>query len=90
MKVLEIARMIKKEHYPDFYKRLIDLIGLERTLQLAYEFEGETLYIQKLDVVARAIRNKEIRNEFTGGNYKELAKKYNLCESYIREIISNK
>ena len=74
---------------PEKYHHLVNLIGIENVLLLSKDFGGTMLYIPKHDSLAKEIRNEKIRKEFNGGNYKELTKKYNLCESQIRNIINS-
>lgn len=48
------------------------------------------MYIPKEDNITRPIRNAMMKDEFTGSNVKELAKKYQLSEVQIRSIIALK
>jgi Mor family transcriptional regulator len=48
------------------------------------------LYLPKLDALIRKIRDEKIRNEFNGGNYRELAIKYKLTEVWVRQIVDEK
>ena len=79
---------IKSKDVPEKYQQLVDAIGFENFLQLSCNFGGTEVYIPKSDMLVKAIRNDRIKQEFNGGNYKELALKYNLSESQIRNIIN--
>lgn len=72
---------------PKKYQDLVELIGIEGLLNIAKDYGGTMLYVPKYDSLTKEIRNEKIRQEFNG-NYKELTKKYNLCESQIRNIIN--
>ncbi len=61
----------------DAYKHLIDIYG------------GTTVYIPKADWFDRTVRNKAIRSEFTGYNFRELGKKYGLTDVQIRNIVAD-
>lgn len=80
---------ITEEMIPDTYKNVAETVGAKNLLKLAQEYGGTMIYIPKFDSLTRIIRDKKIKQEFNGGNYKELALKYNLCESSIRNIINN-
>lgn len=80
---------ITEEMIPDTYKDVAEVIGAKSLLKLAQEYGGTMIYIPKFDSLTRIIRDKKIKQEFNGGNYKELALKYNLCESSIRNIINS-
>lgn len=79
---------IKSKDVPEKYQQLVAAIGFENFLQLSCSFGGTEVYIPKSDMLVKAIRNDRIKQEFNGGNYKELALKYNLSESQIRNIIN--
>mgnify|MGYP005835036007 CR=1 FL=1 len=78
------------DELPEEYKELASIIGIENLMKLTQRYGGAALYIPKYDSVTKTIRNKRIKEEFNGGNYKELALKYNLCETWIRNIINSK
>lgn len=67
-----------------------DLVGLDIFKELVRKCGGTYMYIPKEDNITRPIRNAMIKNEFTGSNVKELAKKYQLSEVQIRSIIALK
>ncbi|WP_206460651.1 Mor transcription activator family protein [Anaerovorax sp. IOR16] len=75
---------------PEFYQQVVSIIGVDNFLNLCKEIGGTNMYIPKLDSVIRPIRDKKIRKEFNGANYKDLAIKYNLCERWVRDIINPK
>lgn len=73
---------------PEAYKEIAKLIGVENTIILCKNFGGGMIYIPKCDSIVKPARDKKIRFEFDGMNYKKLAIKYNLSESTIRNIIN--
>lgn len=81
---------IRTEDLPDPYGDIADLIGKENTLLLASSFSGTTIYLPKLNKVTAKIRNAQIRKEFNGGNYKQLAKKYGVSEAWVRIVVKGK
>lgn len=73
----------------DECRQIAGIIGLEALIELARARGGEKLYIPKVDQLAIGARNRMICAQFKAGcNYRELARRYNLTETWIREIIS--
>ncbi len=73
----------------DEHKEIASVIGVEAFLRLCEHYGGSNLYIPKRDSVIRYVRDTEIKNEFDGGNYRKLARKYHLSESHVRKIVAN-
>lgn len=71
-------------------KQLAELIGLDNFKLLLNAYGGVSIYIPKPDSFAAVARNESIREDFNGYNFKELARKYNLTEVWIRSIVSDK
>ncbi len=78
------------EMLPEVYKELARVVGVNGLLSLTKEFGGIRLYIPKRDKLIRTIRDSNIRNEYPNMTYKELAIRYNLSESRVREILNDK
>lgn len=66
---------------------IADCIGLENFKNLVRTFGGSTISIKVAKNIALDYRNKQICSEFNGGNYKQLARKYNLSENSVYRII---
>ena len=69
--------------------QIIKLIGLENFIKLCDFFGGESLYFPKPKSKELVERNKKIKEEFDGKNYKNLSIKYNICERHIRRIVNS-
>ncbi len=54
------------------------------------EYGGTCFYIPKMDKIERMERNEQIKAEFDGYNFRELAQKFSLTEVSIRSIVSDK
>ena len=65
--------------------RVAEIIGKANTKKLIYEFGGTLLYIPKEGF--KSERDTNIIKEYDGYNSKKLAKKYDLCEKQIKNII---
>lgn len=48
---------------------------------------GSRISIPTLKYLERIERNKQIRNAFYGGNYRELATRFGLTENMIRRVV---
>lgn len=83
----EIIAEIDVQQLPYPYSRMAPKIGLRAAMETAQMFGGTHQYFPKLESALRSARDKLIRKEFTGTNYKELALKYGLTEMWIREIV---
>lgn len=85
----EAALTIRASDLNEEQLQLAELIGLDNFKKLVLTFGGLNLYIPKKDSFNRAARNEEIRQKFTGANFKELAAEYDLTEVQIRSIVND-
>lgn len=76
------------EELPATYQSLARILGVELTLKLAEELGGTSIYLPKTDKLIQQLRDRKIRDEFDGGNHKTLARRYQLSESRIRQILA--
>ena len=65
-------------------QQVAELIGLDNYKRLVSVFGGLSIYIPKADAWERMARDEQIREEFDGYNFKELAGRYGLTEVRIR------
>jgi len=68
---------------------IADTIGMNNTVKLMELFGGCAVYIPMIDRVQKKSRDRMIRSEFNGSNYRDLADKYNLSVVWIRKIVGN-
>ncbi|GAB2022095.1 hypothetical protein RyT2_11690 [Pseudolactococcus yaeyamensis] len=66
----------------------VDKLGLDVYRELLVDFGGSSVYFPKLESFEREKRNEKIFSEFDGSNYRLLAQRYGLSESYVRALIS--
>lgn len=69
-------------------RAIADTIGIDAYIKLVKNYGGTSIYILKEDSLIKDIRDEKIRAEFNGYNYNTLAKKYNLTDRTIRDIIN--
>ena len=63
---------------------------MEAFRNLVRSFNGTSIYIPKIESLEKAVRDELIKEEFDGRNYRELALKYGLTETWIRNIVLDK
>ena len=80
---------IQIEDLPVELAGIAEVIGLPAVLQLVEIYGGEAIYINKRESVYRAARDRQIRAEFNGRNYRELAQEYGLTVSMVRQIVGS-
>ncbi len=88
--MLDIEKITSLEQLSGDQREIAEIVGLEAYRKLVANYGGMCVYIYKPETILRELRNAEICNEFNGCNYRELAKKYDLSEKTVREIVSGK
>jgi Mor family transcriptional regulator len=82
---------IKPEDAPnENVKDLIDVVGFDAVLKMSEVYGGEYIYYPKYDSWCAGERNRRIKREFNGCNYRELSKRYGVTPLYCREIIAGR
>ncbi len=80
---------IDVKNLSDEQRAVIDCIGMDNYRKLAATFGGGFIYISKPLPIDRESRNEEIIREYNNGNsYKNIARKYQLSEVWVRKIIA--
>lgn len=72
---------------PEPYRTIARETDVKTALSLSRLFGGSSMYFPKADRALQSIRNQRIVTEFNGGNITRLARKYNLTETRIRQIL---
>lgn len=85
----DLAKNYSHEIKPPF-DNLLDKIGFNALYALIEDFGGSSIYIPNKKSLFRNCIAIQINKEFNGGNYRELALKYGLCERTIRNITNKK
>lgn len=74
---------------PEPYASFAKQVGVKAALELAILYGGMTIYLPKLETSMRDLRDRTIKKEFTGYNAKELSKKYDITESWLRRVVGD-
>jgi Mor family transcriptional regulator len=73
---------------PDQVSELVELLGVRNVLKLMAYYQGQQIYIPKMDSALRELKHEQIRKEFNGYNQTSLARKYNVSVSYIYRLLA--
>ena len=80
---------LSKEDLPILLQDLVDLIGIENFIKLIKVYGGSSLYIPNENSILKPLKNRLIKENFNGNNYKQLAKEFKISEMQVRNIINN-
>ncbi len=78
---------IGEQQIPEELYWLYELVGMERFLKIIDTAGGEFLYFPKRSTLERDLRHQAIRQDYNGGNVRELSRKYGLSERHVRTIL---
>lgn len=87
---MDLLDHVEMESLDEDQKKIAELVGMEGFRNLVRTFGGTSIYIPKVESLEKTVRDQRIREEFDGSNYKELAMKYGLTETWIRSIVLDK
>lgn len=93
MAVDELTRALIEEttleDISENYRPVVEIIGIEKFIELSDYAKGDELYFPKAENVIAPARNRRIKREWNGYNLKELAEKYNLTTKQIGNILKD-
>lgn len=78
---------VVKEDFPEGIVDFVDVFGLDVTMDIIDYCGGGMLYFPSKRSVVRCARNRVIRKEFNGGNFRELARRFEISEMQVRNIV---
>ena len=81
--------MIKLNDIPDSFHAMVEVIGVEKFLEIAKLYGGINIYIPIYSSLIREARNREIIEKYNGVNVNEIAIKYGISVVSVRRIIKN-
>ena len=84
---LELIAETTLEDISENYRPVVEIIGIEKFIELSDYAKGDELYFPKVENVIAPARNRRIKKEWDGYNSKELAEKYNLTLKQIGNIV---
>lgn len=86
----EITAEITIDNLPEEYQIVAEICGLSSAIELSKRMSSLRIYVPSFENLIQNPRNTRIRAEFNGFNHRELARKYNLSETWIRDIVQRK
>ena len=75
--------------YPSAFE-IASVIGVDMFMKMVMASGGISLYIPKFENITAAARNRLIIQEFNNGNFAELARRYGLTETWVRDLVNCK
>ena len=85
---MSLLDKLELEDLDEDQRQLAECIGLEAYKNLLLNYAGSSIYVRMPDQLTANIRNEEIRQKFTGYNFHDLAKEFNLSDVTIRRIVA--
>lgn len=85
----ELIRETDLKDIAETYKPVVQIIGVEKFVELADYAKGDELYFPKPESILAPARNRRIEQEYNGYNMKELAEKYDITIKQIAYILRN-
>lgn len=75
--------------YPESYYSIAEIIGEDAARKLCEVYGGEAIYIPKVESLMAVERLALIRREYNGRNVAALAKKHNLTERRVQQMVED-
>ena len=87
----ELLKELQLEDLSGSARELAELVGMEAFLNLVDVYGGSSnLDVPTAKQLINPVRDELIRREFNGHNIDVLARRWDLTERYIREIVKEK
>lgn len=74
----------------DQHREYAEVIGVDNLLKLSDYFGGHRIYIPKRKELEKNKIYRMIYDEFDGSNIAELTRKYDVCETTVYKILSDR
>lgn len=83
----KIVGFIKVEDVPEGCRDLVEVFGMDVFISLIEYCGGSSLYLPSKGAVVKKARNRVIREEFDGGNFRELSSRFGISDMQVRKIV---
>ncbi len=83
---MDFLNEVELEHLNEEQREVAEIIGLDNYIELVRLLGGSYVYVPMSNTLVKEARNRAIRSEFDG-DYKLLARKYQLTTTQIRNIL---
>jgi len=78
---------MKIEDLPEVFRPVAGKVGLAKFMELSEYLGGISLYIPFPEKMVTKVRNRMILEEYPHLSFAEIARKYKLTETWVRDII---
>lgn len=85
---MDFVSKLELQDLDEEQRRIAEVIGIESYRQLVKNYGGISIYVPKSEMLTIRVRNDVIKAEFDGTNITQLARKYNITETWARYIVS--
>jgi Mor family transcriptional regulator len=83
----KILKFVSVDDVPEGCRDLVDVFGMEVFIKLIEYCGGSTVYLPSKGAVVKKARNRLIREEFDGGNFRELSSRFGISDIQVRKIV---
>ena len=83
----KIVGFIKVEDVPEGCRDLVEVFGMDVFISLIEYCGGSSLYLPSKGAVVKKARNRVIREEFDGGDFRELSVRFGISDMQVRKIV---
>ncbi len=83
-----LLTQVKIDDLPEGCQDIAQVIGLKIVIDLIDYAGGSSLYFPSKSSVVKNARNRMIKQNFDGTNYKQLSKKFGMSDVQIRKILN--
>lgn len=82
-----LLKTLTADDLQEQHREFAEVVGMDNLIKLSRHFGGTSIYIpQKRELVKLKVYEL-IKNEYNGTNIKELAKKYDVSESTVYNVV---
>ena len=78
---------IRLEDLPEDTHQLVEIVGMEKMIEIVKSYGGDTLYIPMYSSLVRCDKTKKVVKEYNGKNLTALRNKYGLSPEQIKYIL---
>jgi Mor family transcriptional regulator len=84
----DLLKYVQADDLPQGCRDLVEVMGIETVIDLINYSGGGCMYFPSKGSVTKNARNRLIRKNFNGGNYKELGKMFGISDVQVRTIVN--
>ncbi len=84
---MNFEELVVSDDFPEGVKDFVEVLGIDVAMDIVDYCGGSMLYFPSKRSVVRCARNRVIRSEFNGANYRELARRFEISEMQVRNIV---